>query len=93
MSDMWIIAVSLPLLIINSILLGFEVSFFYGISLIGLSLSRLGTGERLKRTGTIICVACILLFFMSFSYYITAGIFFPESPFEFKAMSFYLHIL
>jgi hypothetical protein len=93
MSDIWIIVTSLPILIIASIFLGFEVSFYYGISLLGLSFWRLGTGEKIKKAGIILCTVCTLLVLMTFVYYINAGIFFPEQPFEFKAMGFYLQTL
>ncbi len=81
------IVASLPIIIITSIFLGFEVPFYYGISLLGLSFWRLGNNERLKKSGIIICIIGTTLFFITFIYYIAEGIIFPDKPFEFKIIS------
>ena len=51
MSDIWVIIVSLPLLILTSIFMGLEISFYYAIALFGLSLWLLGTSNKIKRIG------------------------------------------
>jgi len=84
MSDLWLIIGSLPVVLITSIFLGFEVSFYYGISLLGLSLWRLGTNERMKKSGIIICTIGTIIFFITFVYYLSAGMIFPENPLDFK---------
>jgi len=86
MSDLWLIVASLPVIIISSIFLGFEVPFYYGISLLGLSLWRLGNDDRLKKAGIIICAIGTTLFFITFVYYLAEGIIFPEKPFEFRIL-------
>jgi hypothetical protein len=84
MSDLWMIIGSLPVVLITSIFLGFEVSFYYGISLLGLSLWRLGKEENLKKIGIFICTIGTIFFFVTFVYYLTNGLIFPENPLEFK---------
>ena len=84
MSDLWMIITSLPVVLITSIFLGFEVSFYYGISLLGLSLWRLGNEDRLKKYGIIVCTVGTILFFVTFVYYLSNGLIFPENPLEFK---------
>ena len=93
MSDIWIIVLSLPILIITSTFLGFEVPFYYGIGLVGLAFWRLGTAEKIKKAGIVICAVCTVLVFVTFLYYINVGILFPERPFEFEATVFYLQVL
>jgi len=89
MSDIWLIIVSLPVIIITSIFLGFEVPFYYGISLLGLAFWRLGNDELLKKSGILICAIGTTLFFITFVYYIAEGIIFPDRPFEFKLISLF----
>lgn len=88
MSDLWLIVGSLPVVLITSIFLGFEVSFYYGISLLGLSLWKLGNNEKLRKSGIIICTIGTIFFFITFVYYLSSGLIFPEKPLEFKLPGF-----
>jgi len=84
MSDLWIIIGSIPVVLFTSIFLGFEISFYYCISLLGLSLWRFGTDDKMKKSGIIICTIGTLFFFVTFVYYLSTSSIFPEKPFDFK---------
>ena len=88
-NDLWIIIGSLPVLIFVATFLGFEVSFYYGISILGLAFWMFGNGKP-KKIGILICIVGILLFLMAFIYCVGEEMFFPEEAFEFKALTHYL---
>jgi hypothetical protein len=81
---MWYIIASIPVILITSIFLGFEAPFYYAISLIGFSFWKFGTDDKVKKIGVIICAIGTVLFYITFVYYLTAGILLSEEPFKFR---------
>jgi len=84
MVEFWLIVLPLPIIIITSLFLGFEPSFYCGMSLFGLSFWKLGEKPKLKKIGVVLCIVGTILFYATFVYFFSTGSFFPENPFEFK---------
>ena len=77
---MWYIIASIPVILIASIFLGFEAPFYYGISLLGFSFWKFGTDDRVKKIGIFVCAIGTVFFYLTFVYYLVAGILLPEKP-------------
>jgi len=84
MSDIWLIILYLPMIIISSIFFGFESSLYCGISLLGFAYWRLSEKSTYKKVGLVIFIIGMILFFLAFVYFFITERFFPENPFEFR---------
>jgi len=83
MEDIGIILAALPIMLITALLLGFEPSFYYAISLIGFSFWNFSQTKRIRQIGIVVCLLGLALFSACFFYYYLKKIIFPENPFQF----------
>jgi hypothetical protein len=84
MRSLWIVVALLPVIIVPSLFVGFELPFYFGMALIGLSFWLYSDDEFLKFIGTQIARMGFMLSIIAFVYYALSGQFFTTGPFEFR---------
>lgn len=84
MRSLWIVVALLPVIIIPSLFVGFELPFYFGLALIGLSFWMYSDDELMKFIGTQVARIGFILSIIAFIYYAFSGQFFTTEPFEFR---------
>jgi hypothetical protein len=88
MENIWIIIALLPILLITALYFGYEATFYFGVSLFGLSFWLLTEKNRLKLFGILTYVFGTIMYSSTIVYYLVTEQFFPPDPFEFKLSVF-----
>ncbi len=84
MRSLWIVVALLPVIIVPSLFVGFELPLYFGIALIGLAFWLYSDDEALKFIGTQVARIGFILSIVAFMYYFYSGQFFVTEPFEFR---------
>jgi len=88
MEDFWVILLNLPLMVVISIIFGYEPVLYMGIGMLGLTFWLFSDDPILKRYAFAIFIVSEFLFVGATIYYITIQGFTREDPFNFKFLFF-----
>lgn len=84
MKGLWIIIALLPVIIVLSLVFGFELPLYAGIALVGVVLWQYSDDSMANMIGAQLSRIGAVLFVVAFLYYMFSGHFMLTQPFEFK---------
>jgi len=84
MNELWLVVLILPLVIVPSLFIGFELPLYLGMGLLGTMMWLYVEDPALNFIGSQLARVGFILFVVAFMYYFFSGSILGTQPFEFR---------